>query len=214
MLGQGGDRQAGVDADVGRDRRAVADHQVLVAEDALARVDDAVLGAVADHRAAEDVGGGRDVERASVTELWRDPAGALRQPFGRLVGDRDEGRVGPLGILLGLQPHFAVALQLRPQGDRVVERLHHQQDDRAARAALRPDDLGEVCSGWRTIWPSSFSGRVTRVPSPTSQRVEQAHRVAGLAVGDGLDVGVGVGVDARGDRDPLGQVVGVVLGHP
>ena len=45
VLGERGDRQAGVDADVRRDRRAVADEQVLVAEDALAGVDDAVLGA-------------------------------------------------------------------------------------------------------------------------------------------------------------------------
>ena len=46
VLGQGGDRQARVDADVGRHRGAVADQQVLVAEDALGGVDDAVLGAV------------------------------------------------------------------------------------------------------------------------------------------------------------------------
>ena len=42
VLGHGGDRQARVDAGVGGDRRAVADHQVLVAEDAVAGVDDAV----------------------------------------------------------------------------------------------------------------------------------------------------------------------------
>ena len=97
VLGQGGDRQARVDADVGRDRRAVADQQVLVAEDALARVDDAVLGAVADHRAAEDVGGGRDVHQRLGGRALGDPAGALGQPLGGLVGDRDEGRVGALG---------------------------------------------------------------------------------------------------------------------
>ena len=41
VLGQRGDRQARVHADVGGDRRAVADEQVLVAEHALAGVDDA-----------------------------------------------------------------------------------------------------------------------------------------------------------------------------
>ncbi len=41
VLGERGDGQARVHADVGRDRRAVADEQVLVAEHALAGVDDA-----------------------------------------------------------------------------------------------------------------------------------------------------------------------------
>jgi len=41
VLGQRGDRQARVHADVGGDRRAVAGEQVLVAEHALAGVDDA-----------------------------------------------------------------------------------------------------------------------------------------------------------------------------
>ena len=45
------------------------------------------------------------------------------------------------------------------------------------------------------------------------QGVEAVHRVAGVAVGDGLDVGVGVGVDRGGDRHAFDQIVGVVLGH-
>ena len=45
-------------------------------------------------------------------------------------------------------------------------------------------------------------------PVADQQRVERAHAVARVAVGDGLDVRVGVGVDARGDRHALGQVLG------
>src|SRR3954470_22777430 len=60
MFGQGGDRQARGDADVGRDRRAVADEQVLVAEDALVGVHDAGGRVGSDHRPAEDVGRARD----------------------------------------------------------------------------------------------------------------------------------------------------------
>ena len=41
MLGLCGDRQAGVDARVGGHRGSVGDEQVLVAEDAVARIDDA-----------------------------------------------------------------------------------------------------------------------------------------------------------------------------
>src|SRR3954469_7166672 len=52
MLGERGDREARVHADVGRDRRPVADEQVLVAEHALIRVHDAGVRAGADHRPA------------------------------------------------------------------------------------------------------------------------------------------------------------------
>ncbi len=62
VLCKGGDRQARVHTRVRGDRRAVADHQVLVAEDAVARVDNAVLGVGADHGAAQDVGCRRDVQ--------------------------------------------------------------------------------------------------------------------------------------------------------
>ena len=92
VLGQRGDRQRGIDADVGRDRRAVADEQVLVAEHALVGVDDAALGVGRDHRAAEDVGGRGDVEERLGERALGDAAGALGEPFRRLVGDRDERR--------------------------------------------------------------------------------------------------------------------------
>ena len=49
-------------------------------------------------------------------------------------------------------------------------------------------------------------------PVADQQGVERVHRVARVAVGDGLDVGVGVGVDRRGDRDPAGEVFRVVVG--
>src|SRR5947209_12758726 len=62
VLRQCGDRQARVHTDVGRHRSAVADEQVLVPEDALVRVDDPGRGVLADHRAADYVRGGGDVE--------------------------------------------------------------------------------------------------------------------------------------------------------
>ena len=39
---------------------------------------------------------------------------------------------------------------------------------------------------------------------------QPAHQVSAVAVGDDLDVGVGIGVDARGDRNRLGEVALVV----
>src|SRR5215217_4111799 len=57
VLGQRGDRQARVDADVGGNRGAVGDQEVLVAIDAVAGVDNARRRVGADDGAAEDVGG-------------------------------------------------------------------------------------------------------------------------------------------------------------
>ena len=67
-------------------------------------------------------------------------------------------------------------------------------------------------SGWRSAAPSSFSGRVKDVPGGGEDREQERDRVGAGPVGDVLDVGVGVGIEARGDRDRLGEVVAVVLG--
>ena len=88
------------------------------------------------------------------------------QPPRELVGDGDERRVRALRVLLGLQPH-AAARPLRRGRDRVVERLHDEHDHGPASTAA-----GQVTrakrSGCRTSAPISLSGRVRRVPSPTS----------------------------------------------
>src|SRR5215211_8227247 len=57
------DREARVHAHVRRDRRPVADEQVLVAEGPVVRVDHAGVWALADDGAAHDVRGRRDVEQ-------------------------------------------------------------------------------------------------------------------------------------------------------
>ena len=51
-------------------------------------------------------------------------------------------------------------------------------------------------------------------PGPGHGREQPADRVPGPPVGDDLDVRVGVGIDARGDRDRAGEVAAVVgCGH-
>ena len=79
VLGERGDRQARVHADVRGDRGAVAHEQVLVAEHPLAVVDHAGLGALGDHGAAEDVRGGGDVRERFWDVALRDPADLLGQ---------------------------------------------------------------------------------------------------------------------------------------
>ena len=98
VLGLGGDRQARVDAGVGGHRRAVGDEQVLVAEDAVAAVDDAGLGVGSDHGAAEDVGGGRRVLDRLGSALWAMPpsCGRTSAPRRRRQGGRSgSGARGP-----------------------------------------------------------------------------------------------------------------------
>ena len=64
-------------------------------------------------------------------------------------------------------------------------------------------------SGLRAAAPSSFSGRVSAVPSPVSSVKMLDIASPALAVDDGLDVRVRVGVDRAGDRHAadLGRVL-------
>ena len=93
-LGQRGDRQTRVRAHIRGHRGAVADEQVLVAEDAVPGVDHAVLGSRADHGAAEDVRGQRDAEHRLGDARIGGPADPLGEPPGRVVGGGDAVGVG------------------------------------------------------------------------------------------------------------------------
>src|ERR1035437_8241488 len=99
-LGQRGDREGGVDADVGRDGGAVADQQVLVAEHAVAVVDHPGLWVCADDGPAEDVGGHRDREDRLGEHRLGGPAKLVLHPLSGTVGGGDLVGVGALGILL------------------------------------------------------------------------------------------------------------------
>src|SRR3954447_12711967 len=104
VLGDRGDGEARVDADVRGDRRPVADEQVLVAEGAMVGVDDARPRALADDGAAHDVRGGRDVEQRLGDARLRGRVELLgRAPRDR-VGQLDEARVRLVRVLLRLAP--------------------------------------------------------------------------------------------------------------
>ena len=60
--------------------------------------------------------------------------------------------------------------------------------------------------------PGLDPGLRARVVAVGEHRLQHRHRVEALAVAHRLDVGVGVGVEARGDRDAVGVVGRVVLG--
>ena len=113
-LGEGGDRQARVDARVGRDgRRRRRPAGSRSRRRGCRESTTPLCGVGADHRAAEDVGGGRDVERRLREPALRDAAGAVREPARGPLGGGDVGRVGALGVLLGLQPHAAAETRRR-----------------------------------------------------------------------------------------------------
>ena len=149
---------------------------------------------------------------ASVVELWAIPPvrfashSAAALATGMKVGI---GRSGSCSVCSRTSPErfrvgrSAIALSSVCITRTMIVRLDQLRGKRTlGEAAGVADDLGQQLQ--RPRRPGAVADH---------QRVEHAHRVAGLAVGDGLDVGVGVGVDAGGDRDPPGQVVGVVLGH-
>ena len=110
-------------------------------------------------------------------------------------------------ILLGGQHHGAArqpALDLQPH--RVVERLHHEQDDRAARGPLDPERAERL-----SRMPERGEREVKRPGAAPAggdhQLAQEALAVSARAVGDDLDMRVGVGVDARCDRNRVTEVI-------
>ena len=202
MLGHRGDRQRGIDARVGRHRRTITDQEVLVAEQPASGIDHAAGCVPADHDAAENVRGRRDVGPGLEHHALCIAARVRGEPLGGPVAGLDEGRVGLLRVLLRGERNPAEQATLRPERDRVVQRLHHQEDHRATGPSDRPERLQE---GHRmpddVAEPHQWTGQAAALTG--QQRVQQRHRVAVLAVGDELDVRIGLRVDARADRDVI-----------
>lgn len=109
-FGHRSDRKAWVHADVPRDRGAVANEEVVVAEHLVAIIDHAGSRGGSDRGATEDVSGGRDPEQ----RLGSDRLGAPVNPFCELlsggVGRGHSDGVGVVRILLGGQ-HYRSAGQ-------------------------------------------------------------------------------------------------------
>src|SRR5205823_13677379 len=92
-LGLRRDGERRVDAEVRRDGRAVEHVQAVVAVEALPRVHDTGVDAVADRAATDDVRGHRDV-RDLTDRPTGDAVDAAGDPTGHVVAGRNPGRVG------------------------------------------------------------------------------------------------------------------------
>ncbi len=168
------------------------------------RIEDAPRGVGPDGAAADEVGRqGRADELADVAA--REAVDLLGEETGRLRRLRDLLRVGRAVPLAGGEQALARTPRPPVGGQGVVQGLHHQADDRAlgpAAVGQRPQQLHRVQRA------AGREGHRPRRPRPHRhlQDGQQAHRVGALAVADGLDVGVGVGVDGRGDGHAPGEV--------
>ena len=98
----------------------------------------------------------------------------------------------------------------RAQPDRVVERLHHEQDQRARRPLAGEQRLAPLARVPEHLLDEPHRAREPRARADEDGE-EKAHRAAAAAVGDGLDMGVRVGVDRAGDRHPLREVARLVV---
>ena len=178
-----------------------------MAEHALIGVDDAGLGGVPDRAAPDEVCGQGSLERFTDVAT-RLPTDDLRHAAYGVVGDGDVGRVGSAVALLAGHPP-AEAPSHPDRGDRVVEGLHDQGDDRALRPVLHVIEVDRLPAlGPQLAAPgleSVFAHDLVR-----QHGLHECHRVGALAVADGLDVGVLIGMERGGDRDALGVVHGQV----
>ena len=92
---------------------------------------------------------------------------------------------------------------LAQHGDRVVQRLHDQQDDHPLGPLARDRACREQRRRRAAARARTAPSRCRRVPPSVMTRVQQPHRVAALAVAHRLDVRVLVRVPRRGDRHAL-----------
>ena len=125
-------------------------------------VDHAGRRRIADHRAAEDVRGHRDVEDVA-DRAARETADLRGDPAYRVVADRDPGRVrravpGPVVSRPRRVRRTVSELSTDCMTSAMIVRsLHRRVDsDRAS------------STGWRSAWPRKRTGRGTRPPPSTS----------------------------------------------
>ena len=190
---------------------AVADQQVRVAEGAVAGVDDAALGSApitAPPRMWAVVGMLRVDSVSAALRECRRCAWRTSGPPARRRGCRSGWAASGPARSGGARP-------ARAAGGCARSRIAVSSDCITSRITVRCDHLPGQSrrSGLQRVAdhrrdPLERPGDPG--PGPGHGREQAAHRVAGAPVGDDLDVGVGIGVDARGDRHRAGEVAAVV----
>jgi hypothetical protein len=83
---------------------------------------------------------------------------------------------------------------------RITERRDH------ARTRIAPS----ASRGWRSMLSASRTGWFRRVPASIIRKNKERLGIRAAAVGDRLDMGVGVRVDARRDRDSACEVARII----
>src|ERR1019366_6747873 len=117
----------------------ITDVHVLVAEDAIAMIDDAVLGRVCYDAASEAMGCAGYVEENFRKHAHRGASGGGRHLLGELIGLRNERRYPLAATDQGL-PERREQGTLPAHVNVSLERLHAQQDHRLARPTKRLHD--------------------------------------------------------------------------
>ena len=144
VLREGGNREAGIDAYIGGDCRAVADHQVLVAEYALIGVHHAAAGSeaiTAPPRMWAVVG---MLKSASVIALWAMPPVRLASQSAAWLATGMKVGIGRSGSCSVVSHRLPKGPCSGAQRNRVIERLHHQHDDCAPRPVLGEQHLHQA----------------------------------------------------------------------
>src|ERR1700735_904842 len=128
-LGEGGDGEGGVDAEVRTDDGAVADVKVGVAENAVVAVDDSAFGGVRHGCSADTVRGHGDVEEDFGDGGAGHAAGYQSAQLGEAVGGGDVGGDGVAGGGEHLDKG-PVPGAFEAHGEMAVDGLHAEQDER------------------------------------------------------------------------------------
>ena len=212
MFRQCGDGQAGIDAQVGGEHRAVTDQHVAVMEDAILAIADAVLGGGRHGRTAHAVRRGGDVEEYLGDAAAGDGADGLCATRDEVIRLGDEGRDA---LALGDQ---RLAQRPVPQAfqchvEMAIRRLHAQKDDRLLREAPRQLKFQRAARIGRHHLRHGLEPREGPCPAglaPGHRGEQQPHEIGARRIARGFDMGVLIDMNAGADGDALGHVIGTV----
>jgi hypothetical protein len=165
-----------------------------------------MVGAAPDHGAAQDVRGRRDVRERLENHALRDAARLSGQHFRRLVRDGMNVGFGFSGSCSVVSEIPAEQAAFRPEGDRVVQGLHHEEDDGALGPAPRPERAQESDGVPNHRGQPLERARQSRALAG-EQRVQERHRVGVATEGVELDVRVRPRMDARADHHVVPDVL-------
>src|ERR1035438_6562525 len=204
-LGERGDGQAGIDAEIGRHYRPIADVHILVAEHAVARVDYSASRGIGNHATSDAMRSPGNIEQNFRKHTHGESPGKAREFLSKLVGFRNVGRdlAAPAYEKPSERPEPGA---LPAHLDLIIQCLHAKQNYKFTRPSPR------LQYAQSTEWVAEERDNDIHQPESDPTRTRPAigedggkhpHGIGTIRVADCLNMGMLIDIDAGADGDAL-----------